>query len=87
MKTKKFYVLLANSALALRLYQELRAHCVDSTMAPTPREADHCCGVCILYTKQEDKKTIMTVAEEAGICIDTFYECENTDDPNRMKFC
>lgn len=87
MKTKKFYVLLGNSALALQLYQELRKHFIDSTMAPTPREADHCCGVCILYANQEDREFIKSVAEESQISIDAFYECENSDDPNRMKFC
>ena len=83
----KHYVLVSNSMDAMALYQAMEDKKIKSTLAPTPREADHCCGVCILYYDENDKDMIKKISEELTKNIDDFYSCENKDDPNRYKFC
>ena len=56
-------------------------------MVPTPREADHCCGIAILYENEEDREKIQKIAEESDIKIDTFFDTESKIDPNRGRFC
>ena len=56
-------------------------------MAPTPRKADACCGVSILYYQSEDRKKIEELSEKTSIQINRFWECENEDDPTRHRFC
>lgn len=87
MKEKKYYVLMPNSSEAMKLYQKIKQKQIVSTMAPTPRNADHCCGVSILYDRLEDKEKIEKIAKDNELKIDAFWETENTDDPNRNKFC
>lgn len=83
----KYYVFLPNSAAAMQLYTLLGEKGIDCTPVPTPRAADHCCGISILYEDAAAQPLIRQTAEEAGIPIDAFWECRNTDDPQRMKFC
>lgn len=83
----KYYVLLPDSMNAMSLYQAMEKNGIKSTLAPTPREADHCCGVCILYYDEKDKDKIKRISQELSIKIDEFYICENKDNPNRYKFC
>ncbi|MFR7350298.1 DUF3343 domain-containing protein [Peptoniphilus sp.] len=79
------YVLVPNSKVAYELYQKLDG--IESTMVPTPREADHCCGIAILYENEEDREKIQKIAEESDIKIDTFFDTESKIDPNRGRFC
>lgn len=88
MKTlKKYYVLVANSNIAFKLYEELKRNSIKCTMAPTPREAEHCCGIAILYDNPGDAKIIKEIALNASIVIEQFYNMDNKDDPYRNKFC
>lgn len=81
---KQYFVFLKNSVDAYNLSQKLK---IKKTLAPTPREADFCCGVCIIYENKEDKEIIQKTADENGIIIDKFWEKESDIDPNRMRFC
>lgn len=87
MKDLKHYVLMPNSAEAMKLYQKMQERGIQSTLAPTPREADHCCGVCILYEDADRKEEIRKIAELNGFKIDCLWDMENKDNPNRNKFC
>lgn len=82
----KHYALMPDAASAMTLQGILREKDIPSTMAPTPREADHCCGVCILYEQGKDKEKIARLAIEAGITVDQFWDTENRDDPHRHRF-
>lgn len=82
---KKFhYVLLQNSALAYNLYKKLEN--IEVTMAPTPRDADHCCGIAILYKNEEDREKIEEIAKKEGIKIDAFFTKDDDSDVNRNRF-
>ena len=83
----RHYILLPNSAAAMQLYDLMNEHGFACTPVPTPRTADHCCGISILYEDAALQPTIKLLAEKAGVPIDAFYESVNTDDPDRMKFC
>ena len=56
-------------------------------MAPTPREADACCGVSILYYDFSDTDKIKEIIEKEGIKINKFWESEKSFNPERNKFC
>lgn len=56
-------------------------------MAPTPRMADACCGVAILYYNANDKMIIEETAKTTNTHIKKFLDCENDNNPNRNKFC
>lgn len=81
----KRYVFFKNSIDAYNLSQKLDK--IKKTLAPTPREADHCCGVCLIFENEEDKEYIEKTAKELGIVLEGFWEHEDNIDPNRMKFC
>lgn len=83
----KYYVLLPDSEAAMKLYAVMNEQGLACTPAPTPRNADHCCGISILYEDAALRPSIQQLAEKEGIPIDRFWECRNTDDPGRMKFC
>ena len=83
----RHYILLPNSAAAMQLYALMNDHGFACTPAPTPRTADHCCGISILYEDSTLQPAIKLLAEKAGVPIDPFYESVNTDNPDRMKFC
>ncbi len=84
---KNHYVLMSSSLHAMRLYQRMEKEGIESTLAPTPRSAAHCCGVSILHYNDAQQEQILALAQSEGIEIDGFHTCENTDNPNRHKYC
>ena len=84
---RNYYLLFDDSKTAIALYSHLKEHNIKCTMAPTPRKADACCGVSILYYQSEDRKKIEELSEKTSIQINRFWECENEDDPTRHRFC
>jgi len=84
---KNYYLLFDNSKSAIAFYAELKKAGIRCTMAPTPRNADTCCGVSILYYNEKDKKQIEETREKVGASITRFWECDNEDDPERYRFC
>ncbi len=87
MKDRKYYILVKNAKDAMALHKKLRENNIVSTLAPTPREADHCCGVCIIYENPSNIEKIKNISIEEKIEIDGFWDMENKDDPNRYRFC
>ncbi len=83
---KLYYLLMPDSPSTMKLQEHLLKEGIKSTLAPTPREADHCCGVCILYRNPDDKVKIQEVLEREGIASDGFWEGEDRRDPKRNKF-
>ncbi|MGP1437803.1 MAG: DUF3343 domain-containing protein [Treponema sp.] len=84
---KNYYVLFEDSKTACSLYSEIKKLGIKCTPSPTPRKADACCGVSILYYKSEDEKLIEETSKRTGFAIQRFWECENEDDPERNRFC
>ena len=84
---KNYYVFLPDSKTALKLYGLIKKEGIKCTMAPTPWEADACCGVSILYYDFSDTDKIKEIIEEEGIKISKFWESEKIFNPERNKFC
>lgn len=82
---KLTYLLMPDAASTTKLQQHLLSEGIEATLAPTPREADHCCGVCILYKNPEDKEKIQQILEREQIPSDGFWEGEDRRDPTRYK--
>ena len=82
----RHYVLFPDVTNAQRLYDILKAEGIKCTFAPTPREADKCCGVCVLFQNEDDRERISGLISDNGIRILKFFD-GRTGDPERMKFC
>lgn len=87
LKKIRYYVFLPNSQVAMQLYQILSQKNLDVSIIPTPREADHCCGVCVSYTDGSYTERIKQIVKEEKINVDGYWEQEIKDNPNRFKFC
>lgn len=82
----RHYVLFPDVTNAQKLYDILKSQNVKCTFAPTPREADKCCGVCVLFYDENDRDLISKIIADNEIIILKFFEGESGN-PNRMKFC
>ncbi len=82
----RHYVLFPDVKNAQSLYALMKAAGVRCTFAPTPREADRCCGLAVLYQDAGDRERIERMAAENEVRILRFFDGA-AGDPQRMKFC
>ena len=82
----RHYVLFPDVKNAQSLYALMKAAGVRCTFAPTPREADRCCGLAVLYQDAGDRERIERMAAENEVRILRFFDGA-AGDPDRMKFC
>ena len=82
----KHYVLFPDVTNAQRLYDILKGKGIKCTFAPTPREADKCCGVCVMFHDENDRDAITKIISENEIRILKFFDGQ-AGNPERMKFC
>ena len=80
------YILFPDVTNAQRLYDLMKAEGIKCTFAPTPREADKCCGVSVLYYDDSYNALIMTLIHDNGVNILKFFEGASGN-PDRLKFC
>ena len=80
------YVLFPDVKNAQSLYELMKAAGVRCTFAPTPREADRCCGLAVLYQDADERGRIERMAAENGVQVLRFFDGA-AGDPERMKFC
>ncbi|MGO4987364.1 DUF3343 domain-containing protein [Gallicola sp. Sow4_E12] len=81
------YILFNNVKEATSAYEYLKEKGFRLTLAPTPRKASKCCGVCVLSKNSEEFKQIKGLLEKDNIPHSSIYETENDFDPTRNKFC
>ena len=82
----RHYVLFPDVKNAQALYELMKATGVRCTFAPTPREADRCCGLAVLYQDAGERGRIERMAAENGVQVLRFFDGA-TGNPDRMKFC
>ena len=82
----RHYVLFPDVKNAQSLYALMKAAGVRCTFAPTPREADRCCGLAVLYQDAGERGRIERMAAENGVQVLRFFDGA-AGDPERMKFC
>lgn len=82
----RHYVLFPDVKNAQSLYALMKAAGVRCTFAPTPREADRCCGLAVLYQDADERGRIERMAAENGVQVLRFFDGA-AGDPARMKFC
>jgi len=83
---QRHYVLFPDVRNAQKLYGLMKAAELHCTLAPTPREADRCCGVAVLYEDGGDRGQIERIIAENGVEVLRFFDGA-AGDPTRMKFC
>lgn len=81
------YILFEDVKDATSAYEYLKGQGFPLTLAPTPRKASKCCGVCILSKNSEEFEKIKDIIEKEKIPYRSIYETENDFDPNRNKYC
>ncbi|MDD7305155.1 MAG: DUF3343 domain-containing protein [Peptoniphilaceae bacterium] len=82
----KYFVLVENAKLATELLEVLRKNKIKATLAPTPRQANHACGVCVYLYNKDDVSKIRPISKENGISIDDIFESKLDFEENRKKF-
>lgn len=82
----KYFILVENASIATNLLEILRDEKIKATLAPTPREASHACGVSVYVYNKEDIKKIEPLAKENNIKIDEIYKSGLDFDTKRNKF-
>lgn len=82
----KYFILVENAKIATDLLQVLRDEKIKATLAPTPREADHACGVSVYVYNKEDIEKIKPLAEKRNIKIDQIFESKVDFNTGRNKF-
>ena len=82
------YILFPDVTNAQRLYDLMKAEGIKCTFAPTPREADKCCGVSVLFYDEACREKIISLIRGNNINVLKFFEGREGDkNPDRLKFC
>ncbi len=84
---EKTWLLFHDVKSAMKLYQILLEKAMKISIAPTPREASKCCGVCILLDDPEDTEPAVEIAEREDIELRGIHRMEVDFNPNRDKYC
>lgn len=82
----KYFILVENAMIATELLEILRKEKIKATLAPTPRQASHACGVSVYVYNKEDIKKIEPLANENNIKIDEIFESNLDFNTKRNKF-
>lgn len=82
----KYFILVENAMIATELLEILRKEKIKATLAPTPRQASHACGVSVYLYNKEDIKKIEPLAKENNIKIDEIFESNLDFNTKRNKF-
>lgn len=71
MEEQNYYILFPNVTEGLKLEKQLKENSIKYTIVPTPRELSKCCGICIMYEK-ENEDAIKQAVEKQGIKTEGF---------------
>ncbi|MFR6221313.1 MAG: DUF3343 domain-containing protein [Anaerococcus sp.] len=82
----KYFILVENAMIATELLEILRKEKIKATLAPTPRQASHACGVSVYLYNEEDLEKIEPLAKENKIKIDEIFESNLDFNTKRNKF-
>ncbi|MDU5373538.1 DUF3343 domain-containing protein [Anaerococcus vaginalis] len=82
----KYFILVENAMIATELLEILRKEKIKATLAPTPRQASHACGVSVYVYNKEDLEKIEPLAKENKIKIDEIFESNLDFNTKRNKF-
>lgn len=82
----KYFILVENAAIATSLLEILRKEKIKATLAPTPRQASHACGVSVYVYNKEDIEKIEPLANKNQIKIDEIYKSDLDFNSKRNKF-
>lgn len=82
-----YYIFFKDTQNGQELYKLMKENGIKCTLAPTPKTADHCCGISILYYDNSYNDLIKKMIEEHHLEILKFFEKERDINPNRMRLC
>lgn len=82
----KYFILVENAMIATELLEILRKEKIKATLAPTPRQASHACGVSVYLYNEEDLEKIEPLAKENKIKIDEIFKSNLDFNTKRNKF-
>ncbi|WP_195215791.1 DUF3343 domain-containing protein [Anaerococcus vaginalis] len=82
----KYFILVENAMIATELLEILRKEKIKATLAPTPRQASHACGVSVYLYNEEDLEKIEPLAKENKIKIDEIFKSDLDFNTKRNKF-
>ena len=80
-----YYILLDNHEQAIKMHRDLQNAGIDSVIAPTPRSASLCCGVC-LRIKKEDYQNLERYLQENKAVYREIKEIQENLNPKRDAY-
>ncbi|WP_035292805.1 DUF3343 domain-containing protein [Clostridium sp. KNHs214] len=72
MEKENHYILFKNHTEGMKLEELLRENNIKYVISPTPRELSTCCGISVVY-KKEDEEKIKGIVEKNSIDVMGFY--------------
>lgn len=69
----RYYIIFPNHTEGMKLESLLKKEKIKYTIVPTPRELSSCCGISIMYNK-EDEARIKKVIDCSGISVTGMHE-------------
>ena len=80
-----YYILFDNHEQAIKMHRDLQNAGIDSVIAPTPRSASLCCGVC-LRSKKEDYQNLERYLQENKAVYREIKEIQENLNPKRDAY-
>lgn len=56
MNQRKYYILFPSHTEGIKMESLLKEQKIKYTIVPTPREISSCCGISIMYNKEDEEK-------------------------------
>ncbi len=63
MNEERFYILFPSHTEGMKLESVLRKNGIKNTIVPTPRKLSVCCGISIMYNKEDEERIKVLIKE------------------------
>ena len=71
----RYYILFNNYTDGLKLESKLKDNKIKYVISPTPRQLSSCCGISIMYNKEDEMK-IRKIIDKDNLSTKGFYSLE-----------
>lgn len=80
------YMLFEDHTDAMAMYEVARAAGFRPRISTTPRQAQACCGVALLVSREE-APAVLSLAYEQGMAFENMIALDRQIDPKRDRYC
>lgn len=81
------YILFDSAKDGMALHKRLLAENFRLTIAPTPRQADRCCGISILLLDESQYAAVDDLIKKEQLIHAGYFDMEADVNPKRDRYC